>query len=132
MIKIVNLLMIVAIILCLLDINMWVLVVGRFLWGLAIGSLTVFVPKFINETAPTELKGPLGGISQIMCCTGILVPSLLALIVPQTINELDPGFYVTQWWRVVWGVPIIISLLNMLALSCCYPHESPQTLKEND
>jgi MFS family permease len=34
--------------------NIWVILVGRFIWGLGAGSFTVFVPKFINETAPTE------------------------------------------------------------------------------
>lgn len=37
--------------------------VGRFFWGLAAGVYTVLVPKFINETAPSEYRGPLGAMS---------------------------------------------------------------------
>ena len=43
--------------------NIWVILVGRFIWGLGAGSFTVFVPKFINETAPTEKKGTFGPLS---------------------------------------------------------------------
>ena len=82
MIKMASFLMIVGITMTLFDFNLWFLAGARFIYGLAIGALTVFVPKFITETTPTELKGPYGGISQIMCCIGILVPSLLALLIP--------------------------------------------------
>jgi MFS family permease len=37
-----------------------ILVVGRFLYGLAAGSFTVFVPSYISEITPTELRGPFG------------------------------------------------------------------------
>lgn len=37
-----------------------VVAVGRFFFGLAAGAFTVFVPSFINELTPTELKGPFG------------------------------------------------------------------------
>ena len=34
-----------------------VVAVGRFLFGLSSGAFSVFVPSFINELTPTELKG---------------------------------------------------------------------------
>jgi MFS family permease len=37
-----------------------VVLAGRFLFGLAGGAFSVFVPSFINEVTPTELKGPFG------------------------------------------------------------------------
>jgi len=36
---------------------------GRFLFGMASGAYTVYIPKFINEVAPNEYKGPFGAIS---------------------------------------------------------------------
>ena len=63
MIKMASLLMIVAVAMTMFDFNLWFLAFARFVYGLAIGAYTIFVPKFINETTPTELKGPYGGIS---------------------------------------------------------------------
>ena len=34
-----------------------VVLVGRFLFGLSSGAFSVFVPSYINELTPTELKG---------------------------------------------------------------------------
>ncbi len=40
--------------------NEYVMTAGRFIYGLSNGAFSVFVPMYINETAPIELKGPLG------------------------------------------------------------------------
>lgn len=40
--------------------NEWAIVAGRFIYGMASGSFSVFVPLFLNETAPIEIKGPIG------------------------------------------------------------------------
>ncbi len=46
------------------------------------GVFSVLVPKFINETAPSELKGPFGAMSQFMITFGILVVALIGLAIP--------------------------------------------------
>jgi MFS family permease len=40
--------------------SIWALFVGRIMIGLAIGGYNVFIPKFINEIAPIEYRGPIG------------------------------------------------------------------------
>ena len=83
-----DLLVIVSTTICLFD--GWILIcVGRFMLGLAVGSFTVFVPKFINETAPTEFKGPLGAMSQFMTTLGIVIPAALCLNLPSSREELE-------------------------------------------
>jgi MFS family permease len=82
MIKLANLVMACGIIMCMFPFNNWFFAGARFVWGLGAGSFTVFVPKFITETSPTEMSGFLGGSSQAACTLGILVPSLLALAMP--------------------------------------------------
>ena len=58
-IHITNVLLTIGCILCLVK-NIYVVTVGRFLFGLSAGAFSVFVPSYINELTPTELKGPFG------------------------------------------------------------------------
>jgi len=45
----------------------------------------VFCPKYISETAPTEIKGPAGALSQICITFGILI----ALTIGLGIGDVD-------------------------------------------
>jgi len=51
-----NIILAIGCILCLVK-NIYVVTVGRFIFGLSAGSFSVFVPSYINEVTPTELKG---------------------------------------------------------------------------
>ena len=59
--------------------NIPMLMIGRTLYGIACGCYSVFCPKYISETAPTEVKGPAGALSQICVTFGILVPFAIGL-----------------------------------------------------
>lgn len=61
-IVITNLFVVIGCSLTLVD-NLHSLYIGRFLYGIAAGCFSVFCPKFISETAPTEVKGPAGALS---------------------------------------------------------------------
>lgn len=78
-IMLMNLIVIVGGLLTLVD-NMTIFIIGRALYGIAAGGYSVFCPKFISEVTPSELKGPLGCLSQLGVCFGILVPNLLGVI----------------------------------------------------
>jgi len=39
------------------------LFVGRFIYGLSGGAFAVYCTKYISEVTPTEISGPIGGIS---------------------------------------------------------------------
>ena len=41
------------------------IMIGRFFFGLGVGSLSVIGPKFINELCPVKYVGPVGSINQI-------------------------------------------------------------------
>jgi len=74
-----NFFVIVGSLLTLIETSYACLLIGRFMYGIAAGSYSVFCPKYIAETAPTEIKGPAGGLSQICITFGILVPFALGL-----------------------------------------------------
>ncbi len=52
---------------------------GRFFYGLSAGFFSVFCPKYINEVAPTDIKGAAGSLSEIFVTIGILLPAFISL-----------------------------------------------------
>src|SRR5699024_5693357 len=52
--------------------NMVTLVVGRLIIGLAVGGSTAIVPVYLSEMAPTESRGSLSSLNQLMITIGIL------------------------------------------------------------
>lgn len=82
-----------------------VMVAGRFLAGLAIGLSSALVPLYISEVSPTNQRGTLGSLNQLMICLGILAALLVNVALPVT----D--------WRLMFNLaaaPAIILLLGML------------------
>ena len=94
-----------------------VVVAGRFIFGLGAGAFSVFVPSFINEITPTELKGPIGSSTQIFITVGILISYLLGITFPDCIEnrpdfkgnnlsckensvKYEKGFVGDEYWRV--------------------------------
>jgi len=55
----------------------WMLLFGRLIYGMAAGGFSVFCTKFISETAPPEVRGPAGGLTQCGITFGILMPFLV-------------------------------------------------------
>ena len=94
--------------------NIPCIIAGRFLYGLACGSFSCTVPGFINELSPIEMKGPLGTFTQILICSGIMIANFMGLPIP---DLSDPSgvdtssFLVQDYWRVVFGVPILMGLI---------------------
>lgn len=83
-----NLFVLVSTGLCMIDVS-WVILIGRFLFGMASGAFTVFVPKFTAEISPQEYRGPFGAVNQFMCTFGIFTVSALGLPLPDDPSTLD-------------------------------------------
>ncbi len=141
-----NLLLVVGCSLTLVKNNV-VVVIGRFIQGLSAGTFSVFVPSFINEITPTELKGPIGSSTQLFITLGILISYLLGIPLPDCdANETDKssnlkcvdgsghvyyedGFIGNDYWRVVFAIPIGISILQSILLFTAFNYETPKFLK---
>lgn len=75
---------------------------GRFVSGTSIGLLSAAVPLYQTEMAPSELRGALVGLYQLMITLGILVAAYLDMLwVP-----LDGG-----WRWAIWVQTVPASLL---------------------
>ena len=83
-----------------------VLVAARFIIGLAVGSAALVVPLYLSEIAPTEVRGAIASLNQLMIVGGILVAFIVNAILASSAN-----------WRLMLGlaaVPSVILLVGML------------------
>ena len=74
--------------------EIWVLMVGRFVIGLAIGVSSMLVPVYLAELAPKNVRGRVIGIFQLLISIGIIVSSVL-------------NFVLDRDWRLMVGVAAI-------------------------
>jgi sugar porter (SP) family MFS transporter len=97
----------------------WLLIVARFVIGLAVGSSSMVVPLYIGEVAPPRLRGALVSLNQLAITAGILVSYLT-----------DYWLSSTQNWRLMFGlaaIPAAVLLVGILM-----QHESPHWLVRQD
>ncbi|XP_052196645.1 plastidic glucose transporter 4 isoform X2 [Diospyros lotus] len=92
------------------------MIIGRMLAGIGIGISSAIVPLYISEISPTEIRGTLGSVNQLFICIGILAALVAGL--PLAGNP--------SWWRSMFGVAIIPSVL--LALGMSFSPDSPRWL----
>ncbi|EPY83342.1 GTPase activating Rap/RanGAP domain-like 3 isoform 1 [Camelus ferus] len=91
--------------------NVWMLLGGRLLTGLACGIASLVAPVYISEIAYPEVRGLLGSCVQLMVVIGILLAYLAG--------------WVLEWrWLAVLGC---VPPSFMLLLMCCMP-ETPRFL----
>src|SRR5919202_5196862 len=80
--------------------NVGILVLFRVVLGLAVGGAALIVPLYLSEIAPTEIRGAISSLNQLMITVGIL----LAFIVNALLA--DSGA-----WRWMLGLAVIPSVV---------------------
>src|SRR3954463_15117657 len=83
-----------------------VLIAARFILGLAVGSAALVVPLYLAEIAPTDIRGAIASLNQMMIVIGILAAFIVNAILASSGN-----------WRLMLGlaaVPGLILLVGML------------------
>jgi sugar porter (SP) family MFS transporter len=92
-----------------------VLLVARFIIGLAVGSASMVVPLYIGESAPPSIRGGLVSLNQLAITIGILVSYLADYWLQGTAN-----------WRLMFGLAAIPAVL--LFTGMLFQSESPHWL----
>ncbi|KAI9921253.1 hypothetical protein PsorP6_001824 [Peronosclerospora sorghi] len=91
-----------------LAVNLYMLLLGRFLVGMASGTATVLVPLYLGELAPPHLRGALGTTYQVAMVAGILATDLLAFaFASESDGWTRPG------WRVLVGFTALLGALQL-------------------
>lgn len=133
MVILTNFLIMISAGLCLIG-NPYVTLVGRFFWGMSAGSMTCYCPRLIAEISPVEMRGPMGVFGQLSMTFGILCAALVMLAQPNS-DDFTPenrnSFIIAQYFRVLFGIPIVVALIQVVLLLTCFRWESPVTLKSN-
>jgi sugar porter (SP) family MFS transporter len=83
-----------------------VLIAARFIIGLAVGSAALVVPLYLAEIAPTEIRGAIASLNQLMIVGGILAAFVVNAILASSGD-----------WRLMLGlaaVPSLVLLVGML------------------
>jgi len=86
--------------------TVWVLIAARVIIGLGVGSAALVVPLYLSEIAPTEVRGAITSLNQMMIVCGILAAFVVNAILASSGD-----------WRLMLGlaaVPSIILLVGML------------------
>ena len=83
-----------------------VLVAARFVLGLAVGSAALVVPLYLSEIAPTEIRGAIASLNQMMIVVGILAAFIVNAILASSGD-----------WRLMLGLAAVPSLILLLGMA---------------
>jgi sugar porter (SP) family MFS transporter len=95
------------------------LIAGRFVMGLGVGASAVVVTVYLVEVAPTQHRGKIGSLGQVMVVFGILLAYVVGYV-------LQPA----GAWHLMLGASVIPSAI--LALGLLTMPESPRWLVAHD
>jgi sugar porter (SP) family MFS transporter len=106
---------------CGLASNWLVLLLSRFVGGLAIGASSVVAPMYIAEISPAALRGRLVGLSQFNVVSGILAAYFSNYLIAVIVGGPE-----TQAWRWMLGIPAVPAAIFLVLL--LWIAESPRWL----
>jgi MFS family permease len=95
--------------------DVWTLVASRFVLGLAVGSAALVVPLYLSEIAPTNIRGAISSLNQMMIVAGILTAFIVNAALASSGN-----------WRLMVGAAVIPSLILLVGMA--FMPETPRFL----
>lgn len=99
--------------------NLVVLIVGRVLSGLAIGTGSILVPLILTEISWTEIRGSIGVLNQLFVTVGILLAFVVNSLFANVSDNLN--------WRIEFGMTCFPPFVH-LVLALILKVESPRWL----
>ena len=82
------------------------MVLFRVVLGLAVGAAALIVPLYLSEIAPTEIRGAISSLNQLMIVVGILSAFV--------VNALLAESWAWRWMLGLALIPSVVLLIGML------------------
>ena len=95
--------------------------IGRFVSGVALGSVSMLAPGYTSEFTPKEVAAKMGSLSQFFAITGITVSNCVCLALPTENCTDDLKYYIF----LIFLPPGLWALIQMLILLKVFKNESP-------
>lgn len=92
-----------------------VLILSRAVLGIAVGLVSVAVPLYLSEMAPTEIRGTIGALNQFMITVGILAAYITSAALASA-----------EAWRWMLGLAVVPSFVLLLGM--LFMPETPRWL----
>lgn len=105
---------------CTLAPDVTVMIVSRFVLGLAVGGASVTVPAYLAEMSPADRRGGIVTINDLMVVSGQLLAFIFNAILGTTMGHVD-GIW--RYMLAIASVPAILLFIGMLRVP-----ESPRWL----
>lgn len=105
---------------CTLAPNVTIMVIFRFLLGLAVGGASVTVPTYLAEMSPAESRGRMVTQNELMIVSGQLLAFVINAILGSTMADND---HVWRYMLAIAALPAVFLFLGMLKVP-----ESPRWL----
>eukprot|EP00347_Sterkiella_histriomuscorum_P013305 403365224 len=96
-----------------LVLNFYAMCAGRFVLGFCGGLFSVSLARMIDETVPINLLGTFGVVTNLSMNAGNMVSILMGAGLPD--QDDTQAIKDSNFWRVIFGLPIIIQVIQILA-----------------
>ena len=124
-----NVILIIGVSITLIN-NFILLCIGRFIYGVSVGAFSVFCPKYIAETAPVEIKGPAGALTQVCITFGILVAFTVGLGIGDVDEQEEDSFAIQYYWYILFSLPLVFALIQIILFIAVFPYDTPVSSKQ--
>jgi hypothetical protein len=82
------------------------------------------IPIYNKEMSPSKMQGQGSVMGKFVFTSGALVSTGLAINLPPLGSDKNP-----YWWRIMYGVPIIIAAIRFICLAFVFSYETPKYLQ---
>lgn len=108
--------------------GIFALIFSRLLSGVCLGLNSVIVPIFIKEFSPPNITGITGSLHSVFISGGVLLSFFFGFLMPISGSLVEYG---VNLWRILFSVPILISLFRIYILMRYFNFETPAYLLKN-